>query len=356
MATPAASEIAVGLVGFGFAGRVFHAPVISATPGLKLAGIVQRSGDVSDARRLYPSARVVRSLDELLADSSIILVVIATPNTSHTELTRQCLFADRHAVVDKPFTPTAAEAAELTKLAESRRLVLSVYQNRRWDGDFITLQKVLASGDLGRVVIFETHFDRFRPQLKPAAWRERDEPGSGILYDLGPHLIDQALVLFGKPYAVFADVRMEREGSVVDDAFDISFFYPNLRALLRSSMLALEPGPKYLVEGTRGAYLKHRLDPQEEALKAGGAPGSPGWGEESESDWGTLSVADGDSVRQRRVRTEPGDYRGFYMNVRDAILGRAPLAVTARHASDVIRAIELARESSKRRCVVPWPQ
>ena len=344
--------IDVGLVGFGFAGRTFHAPVIAAVEGLRLAAILQRHG--SEAQQAYPDARLVRSLDELLTIDSIRLVVIATPNTTHFDLARQCLLAGRDVVIDKPFATTYAEAEELVKLANDKKRLLSVYQNRRWDGDFVTLQRLLAEGKLGRVVLFESHFDRFRPQLKDNAWRERPEPGSGILFDLGPHLIDQALVLFGEPESIGADVRIERDGGAVDDAFDVVLYYPRMRALLRSSMLVCTPTPRFAIQGTRGGYLKYDLDPQEDALKRGQRPAGDLWGSEAPERWGTLQVAQGDSFVSEKLPTAAGDYRQYYQNVRDAILGDAPLAVTAKQALRVMHALELARESNRQRSVVPW--
>ena len=200
--------IDVGLIGFGFAGRTFHAPFIRAVPGLRLAAIVQRHD--SDAAEKYPDVRVVQGVGELLAISSVHLVVIATPNATHFDLARQCLLAGRNVIVDKPFTTTYSEAAELVELAVRQQRLLSVYHNRRWDGDFLTLQNLRNNEKLGKPVLFESHFDRFRPQLRPGAWRERAEPGSGVLFDLGPHLIDQALILFGTPQAICADIRIER--------------------------------------------------------------------------------------------------------------------------------------------------
>src|SRR6516225_2280955 len=206
--------INVGLIGFGFAGRIFHAPFIRAVPGLRLAAIVQRRD--SDAIEKYPDARVVHGVGDLLAISSVQLVVIATPNVTHFDLAKQCLLARRHVIVDKPFTTTYSEAAELVELATRQQRLLSVYHNRRWDGDFLTLQNLQNNEELGKPVLFESRFDRFRPQLRPGAWRERAEPGGGVLFDLGPHLIDQALLLFGTPQAVSADIRVERDGAVAD--------------------------------------------------------------------------------------------------------------------------------------------
>ena len=344
--------IDVGLIGFGFAGRTFHAPVISAVEGLRLAAILQRHGP--DAEQAYPAARVARSLDELLAMDSIRLIVIATPNTTHFELAKQCLLAGRDVVLDKPFATTYAEAAELVELANDKHRLLSVYQNRRWDGDFLTVRSLFDEGRLGRVVLFESHFDRFRPQLKANAWRERPEPGSGVLFDLGPHLIDQALLLFGTPEALSADVRIEREGALVDDAFDVVLHYPKLRALLRAGVLVSTPTPRFVIHGTRGGYLKYGLDPQEEALKRGETPRGEFWGYEAPERWGTLLLAQGDSFVRDQLPTAPGDYCQYYANVRDALLGKAALAVTAEQALRVMRALELAQTSSRQGCTLSW--
>ena len=344
--------IDVGLVGFGFAGKTFHAPVISAVDGLRLAAIVQRHGD--EAAQAYPGAKLVRSVDELLAIDSIRLVVVATPNTSHAEIAKRCLTSVRDVVIDKPFATTYAEATELVKLAGQRERLLSVYQNRRWDGDFRTVQKLIAEGKLGRIVLFESHFDRFRPQRKENAWRERAEPGSGVLFDLGPHLIDQALVLFGEPDSLSADVRIERDKAEVDDAFDVMFHYKNMRAMLRASALVSTPTPRFVIQGTGGGYLKYGLDPQEDALKRGQSPRDEHWGYEAPERWGTLLVAQADSFVTDKLATQPGNYRKYYENVRDALLGTTTLAVTPEQALRVMYALEMANESSRTGRVLPW--
>lgn len=339
-------EIPVGLVGFGIAGRVFHAPVIHAVEGLRLAAVVERRGD--SAAQLYPGVRVFRDADSLFRSNTAQLVVIATPNVTHYELARQALLTGHHVVVDKPFTLTSEEARELEALSARQDRVLSVFQNRRWDGDFLTVRSLLESGELGRITRFESHFDRFRPARRANAWRESEVPGAGLLFDIGPHLVDQALSLFGAPEAVAADVRIERDGAVVDDAFDIMLRYPRLRVWLGASMLACAPAPRFLIHGTRGTFAKYGLDPQESALRQGGRPGEPGWGEEDESHWGTLACGGSDgSICRRPVRTLPGDYRRYYENVRDAISSGAPLEVTAGDGRRVIRLLELARESSR---------
>jgi predicted dehydrogenase len=345
--------IDVGLIGFGLAGRAFHAQVIGATPGLRLAAIVQRRGN--EAAEMYPDVRVVRSVEELLSMSEIRLVVIATPNETHAPIARQCLEAGRDVVVDKPFATTLKEAAELVALARKCGRLITVYQNRRYDGDFQAIRQIVADGTLGRIVRFETNYDRFRPELKPGAWRERVGPGSGILFDLVPHLIDHALVLFGLPEAVTADIRLERAVAAVDDSFDVMLHYPaGMRAVLRSTMLALAPRPRFVLHGTRGSFFKQTFDPQEINLRRGYIPKSGPWGGEPEEDWGVLTTVENDAVTKRRVPGATSDYRDFYANVRDAILGRATPAVTPEYALDVMRVLEMAQESSRTHCTIAW--
>jgi scyllo-inositol 2-dehydrogenase (NADP+) len=349
--------IDVGLIGFGLAGRSFHSPVIRAVPGLRLAVIVQRSGN--EAATLYPDARIVRSVEELLAISDIRLAVIATPNDTHYRIARQCLDAGRDVVVDKPLAPTLDEALELVKFARERGRLLTVYQNRRFDGDFQAVQKLVASGDLGRIVRFESNYDRFRPHLKANAWRERTGPGTGVFMDLAPHLIDHALLLFGLPEAVTCDIRNEREQAIVDDSFDLTLHYGDgLRALLRATMLAPVTRPRFVLHGTGGAYVKHAFDLLEPKLRAGQIP----WNEmpnemEQEANSGILTLvnAEGTTTLQERVPSATSDYRSYYANVRDVLLGAATPAVTTEHALNVMRVLELGRQSSAQRCTIPWP-
>jgi predicted dehydrogenase len=345
--------IDVGLIGFGLAGRAFHAQVIRATPGLRLAAILQRQGN--EAAEKYPDVRVVRSVGEFLDIREIRLVVIATPNETHAPIARQCLEAGRDVVVDKPFATTWKEAAELVQLARKCGRLITVYQNRRYDGDFQAIRQIVADGTLGRVVRFETNYDRFRPDLKPGAWRERVGPGSGILFDLAPHLIDHALVLFGLPEAVTADVRVERPVAVVDDAFDVMLHYPaGMRAVLRSTMLAAATRPRFVLHGTRGSFFKQTFDPQEINLRRGHVPENGPWGAEPQKDWGVVTTVKNDEVTKRSVRSSNSDYRDYYANVRDAILGRATLAVSPEHALDVMRVLEMAEESSRTHCTIDW--
>jgi scyllo-inositol 2-dehydrogenase (NADP+) len=344
--------IEVGLLGFGLAGRAFHAPVIRAVPGLHLAAILQRSGN--EAAEKYPDVRIVRSLDELLAMKEIRLVVIATPNDTHYAFARQCLDAGRDVLVDKPFTTSLEEAISLVQLAKKAGRLLTVYQNRRYDGDFQAIRQLVAEGTLGRIVRFETAYDRYRPQLKPGAWRETQRAGSGVLFDIAPHLIDHALVLFGLPEAVTADVRIERESAVADDAFDIMLHYSNaMRAVLRSSILAAAPRPRFVLLGTRGSFVKQTFDPQEMNLRRGYIPAGAAWGAEPEENWGILTVPAGDSFEQRRIPSATCDYRDYYANLRDAILGQAELAVTPEWSLEVMRLLLLARASSEQRRTIP---
>jgi scyllo-inositol 2-dehydrogenase (NADP+) len=337
--------IRVGVVGFGLAGRIFHTSVIEATPGLKLACVVQRSGD--EAVRVHPEICLARSVEEMLGDVGVDLVVIATPSYSHFEIAAQCLREQRHVVVDKPFTLKSAEASDLIHMARERKLLLTAYQNRRWDGDFQTVRQVIASGELGRLVSFESHYDRFRLQPRRDVWRESGGPGGGTLFDLGPHVIDQALTLFGAPSTLMASVRIERENAMVDDAWDLLLQYEGQHAFtvfLRATLTACAPGPRYVIHGTEGSFTKWGIDPQEDQLKSGMTFESPGFGEEPESAWGTITLATGES---RRIPTQRGDYRGFYENVRDTLQGRASLAVKPEDAWRTTRLIELARESSR---------
>src|SRR5579862_767186 len=346
--------VRVGLIGFGLAGQAFHAPVIRAVPGMQLACILERSG--VKAHEKYPDVRVVRTVDELLEDASIQLCVVATPNDSHFALARACLQNGRHVVVDKPFAPTLAESQELVRHAAERGLLITVYQDRRWDGDFQTVRKIVDSGALGKIVEYECRYDRFRPQPKANAWRERaNQPAAGVLFDLGPHVIDQVLVLFGKPKTVTASAFCQRETSQVDDAFDVCFEYPTLRAMLRARIIAFAPGPHFLIHGTKGSFVKYGMDPQEPRLRSGDFPDGfdwgADWGEDPEELWGTLSVV-GEPVE--RVQTERGDYRGFYENVRDAIEKKSPLAVTPEQALRTQRAVVQAHKSSREKRTVDW--
>jgi scyllo-inositol 2-dehydrogenase (NADP+) len=351
-------EIGVAVIGFGLAGHVFHAPFVSAVPGLRLEAIVQRKGD--EASRAYPNVRILRSVDEALKDSAVQLIVVATPNETHFALAKQALLAGKHVVIDKPFAATSAEAEELKELAEKQGVVLAPFHNRRWDGDFLTVRKLLGEGAVGRLVTFESHLDRFRPLPRENTWKEGSNSANGLLFDLGPHLVDQALTLFGAPKGITASVRKDRDKTDIEDAFDITLEYPRLRAHCRSSMLACDAAPRFLLHGTKGSFKKFGLDPQESALVGGAKVPRVGQGEwlaDPEEKWGTLTVApvlsDPGMLTRAKVKTELGDYRGYYANVRDAINGAAKLAVTPKDGYRVIRLLEMARESSTAKRTLP---
>jgi scyllo-inositol 2-dehydrogenase (NADP+) len=302
--------------------------------------------------------RVARTLDEMLSDKTIGLVVVATPNDSHFSYTKACLEAGRDVVVDKPFTPTMKEAEQLVRLAADRGRLLTVYQDRRWDGAFLTVQKLVASGALGDVAEYEARFDRFRLDAKAGAWREQaDFPAAGVLWDLGPHLLDGALVLFGEPESICAAALRQRATSTVDDAFDVHMQYPRLRASLRARIIAYAPSHHLLLHGTEGSFIKYGMDPQEEILRSPNAPDGLDWGAEWGEDqkelWGTLTRL---NEPPRRIKTERGDYRGFYANVRDAIEKKAPLDVTPEQALRTMRALLLAHKSSHEGRVVRWSE
>jgi scyllo-inositol 2-dehydrogenase (NADP+) len=342
------SMINIGLIGFGLAGRAFHAQVIRRVPGLRLAAILQRHG--SEAADTYPDVCVVRTLKELLAVPDVRLIVIATPNDSHFSLAEQCLTAGRDVLVDKPFTDTLGEAQTLVQLAKAKNLVLTVYQNRRFDGDFQTVLQIVKSGQLGRIVSFEANYDRYRPQLRPGAWRETNRPGAGIFFDIGPHLIDYALTLFGMPEAVTADIRIQRDAAMVDDTFDVALHYSGgLRADLRSSILAAAPRPHLVLHGIHGSFVKQTVDPQELNLRYGKIPEKGPWGAEPEQDWGILTLAQASELTHRRVPSVDCDYRVFYANLRDALLGEAELLVAPKYALDVMFLLEVCRQSSHER-------
>jgi predicted dehydrogenase len=324
---------------------------VNAVPGLQLSYIVQRQGN--EAALAYPDATILRSFVEALS-SDADLIVVGSPDDTHYSFAKRCLEVSKHVVVDKPFAATSKEAATLAKLAAENSLILAPYQNRRWDGDFLTVSNLIEQKAVGRLVTLESHFDRFDPVPNKNSWREKSHPGDGLMFDLGSHLVDQVLTLFGQPQKISASIRKDRDNSQIEDAFDIYLHYPQLLASCHSSLVACDASPRFLLHGLKGSYTKHGLDPQEDALVAGRQvprfSENDGWLSEDESLWGVLTViSDAPEKKElvkKKVKTLPGDYRGYYMNVRDAILGVAPLAVRPEHSYRLLRIFELARESS----------
>ncbi|NTV83115.1 MAG: Gfo/Idh/MocA family oxidoreductase, partial [Bacteroidales bacterium] len=271
-------KIKTAIIGFGLSGRVFHAPFIHTHPGFQLTSVIERHGQT--ATDFYPEVKIARDYKDLLKDDALELAVITTPNIFHFDQAKALLMAGKHVVIEKPFTPSSAEADELISIAEKAGRKIFVFQNRRWDGDFKTVQQVVYNGYLGEILEYEAHFDRFAPGARRSAWRDEPLPAGGVLYDLGSHLIDQALVLFGLPHAVFADIRWQRAESKVDDYFEANLYYNRLKVTLKASVFVKEQGPRYIIHGTKGSFIKYGIDPQEELLKEGLMPNSPEWGKE----------------------------------------------------------------------------
>ncbi|WP_019397209.1 MULTISPECIES: oxidoreductase [unclassified Pseudoxanthomonas] len=332
----------VALVGYGLAGRVFHAPLVAATPGLRLHSVV--SSRTAEIAADHPQARVCAQVAEVLEDQAVDLVVVATPNDSHAPIARAALQAGKHVVVDKPFALHLDEARAVAEAARQAGKVLSVFHNRRWDADFLTLRALLDAGALGEVAELHSHFDRFRPQV-PDRWRDRAGPGAGLWYDLGPHLADQALQLFGPPLAVTADLGMQRHGATAVDYFHVQLRYPRLRVLLHGGSLVPGHGLRFAVHGSAGSWIKHGLDPQEDALRAGLRPSHGGWGRDPRPGSLLRVGADGSVAEDAAAPALPGNWPAYYAGVRDAILHGGLPPVTAESALLAMALIEAAQRS-----------
>ena len=347
------NPIRVALIGYGYASKTFHAPLVAGVPGLTLQ-VVCTGRDPAPVWADWPEVAVVGTVDEVLARSDVDLVVVPTPNDTHHAIARAALLHGKHVVVDKPFTVTLDEGRELEELARERGRLLSVFHNRRWDADFLTLQQVMHSGQLGRIVHFESHFDRYRPEVR-ARWREQAGAGTGLWYDLGPHLLDQALMLFGTPAAVSLDLARQRDGAQADDWFQARLRYGQrneaLRVILHASALVASPGPRFAVHGTAGSYVKHGLDTQEDALKAGARPrhGMQGLSDLFGIDprVGTLTTAPSGTPVPQPWPTLRGDYLAYYAAVRDALQGQGPNPVPAHEALRVMTLIEAGLQSAR---------
>ncbi|MCZ2154506.1 MAG: Gfo/Idh/MocA family oxidoreductase [Bryobacterales bacterium] len=339
-------QIRTGIVGYGLGARVFHAPFLAALDEFQITHFVQRSSNT--AASAYPGARIVRSVEELVNLPDVDLVVITTSNSTHFSLAKLALEAGKHVIVDKPMCETLAQAEQLLQTARASGKVFSVYQNRRWDGDYRTVCEVVRQGLLGDVHEFESHFDRYRPQLKKGSWKEEPGPATGMLFDLGSHLIDQALALFGNPRRIFADLRTQRPDSRIDDNFEVILDYGPLKATLKCGTMVREKPPRFQVLGARGAFVKWGMDPQEaRLLKAEMPRWYPGLGDDPEENWGLLHTDIGGLVYRGKIETVAGDYAGYYRNVAAAIRGREELAVRPEQVLTLMKVLELARVSSR---------
>jgi predicted dehydrogenase len=342
--------INTALVSFGMSGKVFHAPFITANPNFNLVGCWERSNKNIEAA--YPGTKSFNSYEALLADTTIDLVVVNSPNDTHYTYAKSALLAGKHVVVEKAFTNTSAEAQELNELANQKGLKLAVYQNRRYDADFLTLQKLIQEDEIGTLVDVQINFERYRTTLSPKKHKESVSTGSGLLYDLGPHLVDQALLLAGMPLAVFSDIRITRKVGVVDDYFTIILYYPSHRITLTSGMFYMTEGTGYKVYGTKGSFIKKRSDVQEADLIAGKLPNSPNWGAEATEDYGILYTDMNGIITQKVIPSIPGNYGLFYEKMADAILNNGPLPTTAVEGTNIIRVLEAARNSAFNKRVV----
>lgn len=342
------ANIRTGIIGFGLSGRVFHAPFIDVVDGYELTKIsTSNSNSIKLIGERYPKTVIVPDASAIINDPDIDLVIVTSPNTDHARWAREALLAGKHAVVEKPFTIDVAEADDLIEISKKQNKILTVYHNRRFTSDTKTVKKLLDSGMLGEICEYETHFDRFRPEARPTgAWREQPLPGSGIFYDLGSHLVDQSLYFFGMPNAVTANIGTQRSWAKADDKFDVRLHYPTFTATLKSGMICKIPGPTYLIHGMNGSFIKYGLDVQEDTLNKGAIPQGADWGREPENIWGTINIDYKGVKIQGKVESEHGDYRDYFINLRDSINGKTELAVKPEEARNVMKIIELAFQSS----------
>ena len=341
--------IQVGLVGFGLSGRLFHAPFIAGNPLFNLHSIVTTA---KEAGQIYHKSKILTDYQSLLDDRDIDLIVICTPSAMHDGQAKLAMLSDKHVVVEKPFAMHSTAVIEMMETSKSTAKLLFPYHNRRWDGDFLTLRHLLKEGYLGEVIEYESRFERYSPVISRAAWRFDQPEGGGILFDLGPHLIDQAICLFGKPDAVGCRLQQQREGSRANDSFDLTLIYPQLTARLKAGLVIREAGPRFMVHGTQGSFIKYGADPQEENLKRGKKPLSRGFGFEPKQNFGLLnSVLNGRHFRGKYA-TIPGNYMGFYDDVYQAIVHDKRPEVSQEDALVSIQIIEAAMQSNAEQRVI----
>lgn len=344
--------INTAICSFGMSGNIFHAPFIEVSPKFNLYGVLERTKNV--AQKKYPNIKTFRSLEELLQDEVIELVVVNTPNITHFDFTKKVIKAGKHVIVEKPFTVTSKEAQELISLAKRNNVIISVYQNRRFASDFKTVKKVINEGVLGNIVEAEFHFDRFNPGLSYKQHKEMPTKGVGNLYDLGSHLVDQALQLFGMPNSVFASLDSFRKDSKVHDYFDVKLFYKSHYVILKSSYFVREPLPAYSIHGTNGSFIKSQADIQEAELHKEIKPETKGWGIEPDTERGLLHVMRNQKSVKELITTEKGNYMEYFDGMYDAIRNDKPVPVSAKEGKQVIEVIEAAIQSNKDKKVMEF--
>ena len=342
--------INTALVSFGMSGRVFHAPFINLNLNYVLKGSWERTTKKIQAS--YPDTISYSSYEEILNDPTIDLVIVNSPNDTHYEYTKKALLAGKHVVTEKAFTVTVQEAEELDTLAKQMNKKLAVYHNRRYDADFLTIQKIIKAGAIGDFLDIQISFERYRTTLSPKVHKEQPLPGSGVLFDLGPHLVDQALLLSGMPTSVFADIRTTRKVSKVDDYFTLILYYPTHRILVTSGMVYMQQLPAYKIYGTKGCFIKERADIQEDELVAGKIPTGADWGKEPENKWGTLSTDKDGKITTEIIPSVAGHYGRFYELMADAILNDGPVPTSAKEGTDIIRVLVAARKSFAEKRIV----
>lgn len=330
-------KINIALAAFGMSGKVFHAPLLSRHKGFFLSKIVERSKE--EVKTIYPEVKSVKKFENLLEDKDVEMIVVNTPDDTHYQYASEAIKAGKHVILEKPFVRNVEDGEKLIVLARKYDRILSVFQNRRWDGDFLTVSNLIKNGCLGRLVEFESNYMRFRNFIQPDTWKENLPFGNGIIYNLGSHMIDQALCLFGMPDSLWADVDTLRDDGMIDDYYCIHLLYHRLKITLKASYLVREETPRYILHGTNGSFLKYGIDPQEELLKEGHDPYIPGWGKESESQWGILNTDIDDLHYKGKIETLPGNYAAFYDNIYEAVRNRASLFVKPEESLNTIRII-----------------
>ena len=344
------NSIKTAITSFGMSGLVFHGPTLKVNPGFEITCVLERSKNLS--KKLFPDATIVRSYEEILDNPEIELIIVNTPDKLHYEMVTQALLSDKHVVVEKPIALNSVQALELVNLAREKGLVFTVYQNRRWDGDFRTVQKILKGKKMGRLIEFESHYDRYRTFITPETWKEEGDEFAGVLFNLGSHMVDQVFVLFGKPSAVTAHLKIVRSGGAVNDYYDIRLEYEGFSAIVKCSYLVKNPGPRYSIYGEFGTFYKWGIDPQEELLKAGNLPVGKDWGKEPESEWGTLLYQKNGVDFKEKIETLPGNYNLFYNNVYDAIRNNAEFFVKPEEAVEVLKILEACLLSNRKKQTV----